>query len=66
MVEKTRDIKVKANLQSPFYVRKIDTKCPKGHCLLVKKDKENTYQKYHDKASKDKKNAKSHNFSFTN
>ncbi len=31
VVEKAGDAKTKANLQLPFYVRDIDTKCPKGH-----------------------------------
>lgn len=43
MVEKAEDVKVKAKLQPPFYVKEIDTKYLKGYYLLVKKDKEDTY-----------------------
>ncbi len=64
MVEKAGNVEVKANLQPPFYVREIDSRCPKGHCPLVKKDKKDTYQKPHDKTSnKDKDKAKSYNSS---
>ncbi len=42
-MEKTGNIEAKANLQPPFYVRDIDVRCPKGHHLLAKKDKEDTY-----------------------
>ena len=56
------DVEVKANLQQPFYVREIDSKCPKGYCLLVKKDKENANLEHCNKASnKNKEKAKSHN-----
>ncbi len=43
MVKKIGDVEVKVNLQPPFYVRDIDTRCPKSHRLLAKKDKEDTY-----------------------
>ncbi len=31
LVKKVGDVEAKANLQSPFYVRDIDTRCPKSH-----------------------------------
>ncbi len=62
-MEKTGDAEVKTNLQSPFYVRDIDARCPKGHRPLSKKDKENTYREPQSEASKDKDKAKSHNSS---
>ncbi len=64
-MEKAGDTKAKANLQRSFYVKEIDAKCAKGYCLLVKKNKEDTYQ-HHNKASKDKEMAKFHNSSSTN
>ena len=39
MVEKAIDIKVKASLQSPFGIRKINSKYPKGYKPSVKKEK---------------------------
>ncbi len=51
MVEKIGDVEAKANLQPPFYVRDIDVRCPKGHRLSAKKDKEDTYQKLRNVAS---------------
>ena len=51
MVEKTGDVEAKANLQPPFYIRKIDFKYPKGYCLLPKKDKEDTYWVHRNKTS---------------
>ncbi len=63
VVEKAGDAKAKANLQPPFYVRKINTRCPKSHRLLAKKDKEDTYQEPQNEASKDKDKAKSHSSS---
>ena len=59
MVKKTRDVEAKANLQPPFYVREIDSKCPKGYRPSVKKDKEDANREYRNKASKDKDKAKS-------
>ncbi len=64
MVERGGDVKAKANLQLPFYIREIDFRCPKSYCPLAKKDKEDTYQEPRNEASKDKDKAKSHN-SFT-
>ncbi len=66
VVEKTGDVEAKANLQSPFYIREIDFRCLKGHRLLAKKDKEDTYWEPHNEASKDKDKAKSQTFSFAN
>ena len=43
VVEKAGDAKAKANLQPPFYVREINSRCPKSHHPLAKKDKEDTY-----------------------
>ncbi len=63
MVEKVGDEKAKANLQPPFYIREIDSKCLKGHCPSTKKDKEDIYQEPQNKASKDKDKAKSHSSS---
>ena len=65
-MEKVGDAKAKANLQPPFHVREIDSKCLKGYCLSVKKDKEDVNREHHDKASKDKDKAKSHTPSSTN
>ncbi len=50
-MEKANDVETKANLQSPFYVKNINAKCPKGYHLSAKKDKEDTYRESHDKAS---------------
>ena len=66
-MEKAGDAKAKANLQPLFYVRKIDSKCPKGYNLLVKKDKKDANQEHCNKAfSKKKEKAKSHNPFFIN
>ncbi len=45
VMEKASDIEIKANLQPPFYVREIDSRCPKDHRLSAKKDMENLYYK---------------------
>ncbi len=58
-MEKVDDAKAKANLQTPFYVRDINVRCPKGHHPSAKKDKEDTYRKPQTEASKDKDKAKS-------
>ncbi len=63
VVEKADNAEVNANLQSPFYIREIDSRCPKGHCLSAKNDKEDTYQEPQNEASKDKNKAKSHSSS---
>ncbi len=62
-MEKAGDVEAKANLQSPFYIRDINVRCPKGHRPSAKKDKENTYREPQSEASKDKDKAKSHNSS---
>ncbi len=62
-MEKVGDIEAKGNLQPPFYVKEIDSRYPKDHCPLTKKDKEDTYQEPRDEASKDKNIAKSYNSS---
>ncbi len=62
-MEKADNAKAKANLQSPFYVRDIDVRCPKDHRPLAKKDKEDTYREPQNEASKDKDKAKSHSSS---
>lgn len=66
VVEKVDDVKTKTNLQSLFYIREIDSKYPKNHCLSGKKDKEDTYEEPCNEASKDKDKAKSHNSSSAN
>ncbi len=66
VVEKTSDVKAKANLQPPFYVREIDSKCPKGHRPSVKKDKEDTYWEPYNKTSKDKNKTEFQTSSFAN
>ncbi len=63
VVEKAGDAEAKTNLQSPFYVRDIDARCPKGHRPLEKKNKEDIYREPQNEASKDKDKAKSHNSS---
>ncbi len=62
-MEKAGDVETKANLQSSFYIREIDSRCPKGHCTSVKKDKEDTYRDPQNEASKDKDKAKSYSSS---
>ena len=66
VVEKVGDAKAKANLQPPFYVREIDSKCPKDYRPLVKKNKEDAHWEQHNKVSKDKNKAKSHSPSSAN
>ncbi len=67
MVEKEDDVEVKANLQPPFYVREIDSRYPKDHRPLAKKDKEDIYWEPRDEASnKNKDKAKSYNSSSAN
>ncbi len=61
VVKMAGDPETKTNLQSHFYVKEIMSRCPKDYCLLVKKDKEDTYWEPHNEASKDKDKAKSHN-----
>ncbi len=43
-MEKAGDAEAKTNLQPSFYIRDIDTRCPKGHHPSAKKNKENTYR----------------------
>ncbi len=61
-MEKAGDAEAKVNLQSPFYIRDINARYPKGHRPLSK-NKEDTYREPQSKASKDKDKAKSHNSS---
>ncbi len=63
VVEKAGNVKAKTNLQTPFYVKEIDSRCPKSHCPLAKKDKEDTYQEPQNEISKDKDKTKSDNSS---
>ena len=66
-MQKVGDAEVKASFQPPFYVREINSKCPKGYCLLVKKDKDDANRENHDESSsRDKEKAKSHNLSSIN
>ncbi len=62
-MEKAGDVEAKANLQPLFYVREIDSRCPKIHCPSAKKDKKDTYRELQNEASKDKDKAKSHSSS---
>ena len=67
MVEKSKDVKVKANLQPPFNLREIDSKYPKIYCSSVKKDKEDANREYYNEASsKNKEKTKFYNHSDTN
>ena len=66
VVEKTGNTKAKSNLQPAFYVREIDSRCPKSHCPLVKKNKKDTYWEHHNEVFKDKEKDKSYNLSFAN
>ncbi len=67
IVEKTVDIKAKANLQSPSGTKEIDSRYPKRYRLSVKKNKNDAYWEHHDKTfNKDKDKTKSHNSSFAN
>ncbi len=52
-MKKAGDIEVKANLQPLFYIGDIDVRYPKGHRLLAKKDKEDTYREPQNEASKE-------------
>ncbi len=62
-MEKADNVEAKINLQPPFYVRDIDASCLKGHHPSAKKNKEDTYRKPQNEASKDKNKAKSHSSS---
>ncbi len=67
VIEKANDVEAKANLQPTFYIRNIDSRCPKGYRLLAKKDKEDHYWERRDEASnKDKDKAKSNSSTFAN
>ncbi len=62
-MEKAGDVEAKANLQPPFYIRDINTRCPKGYRPSAKKNKEDTYWESQNEASKDKDKVKSNNSS---
>ena len=67
VVEKAIDAKATAGLQPHSMIREIDSKWPKKHRPLVKKDKDNTYQKHRDETfNKNKEKAKSHPLSSAN
>ncbi len=66
VVEKAGNVEAKANLQSPFYVREIDSRCPKSHRLSAKKDKKDIYQEPHNETPKDNNKAKSQTSSSAN
>ena len=67
MIEKAGDVEAKANLQPPFSVKEIDSKCLKGYCPSVKKDKKDAnWKHYNETSSKDKEKAKFHNLFFAN
>ena len=62
VVEKTVNAEAKTGLQPPSGTRKIDSRYPKGYKLLVKKNKDNTYQEqYNETSNRDKEKTKSHN-----
>ncbi len=65
VMEKPSDVEAKANLQPPFYVKDINTKCPKSHCPLAKKDKKDTYWEPRNKTS-NKNKAKSNSSTSVN
>lgn len=65
MVKKSGNVEVKANLQLFFYIRKITSRYPKDYLLLVKNNNKDIYCEPHNKTSKDKEKAKSHNSSST-
>lgn len=66
-MEKTRDAEAKANLQLPFYIREINSRCLKGYYLLVKKDKDDAnWEDRNETFSKDKEKTKFYNPSFSN
>lgn len=46
IVKKVVNVKVKANLQLPFGIKKIDSKCPKYYKLIAKKDKKERNWEY--------------------
>ncbi len=66
MVEKAGDIEAKVNLQPSFYIREIDSRCPKGHCPSAKKDKEDIYWEPRNETFKYKDKAKSQTSSSPN
>ena len=67
VIEKVGDTKAKANLQPPFYIRGIDSWCPKDYCPLVKKDKKDANWEHCNKTfSKNKEKTKFHNPSSPN
>ncbi len=57
VVEKAGNAEAKANLQPPFYFKEIDSRYPKGHHPLAKK--EDTYWEPCDETSSNKNRAKS-------
>ena len=65
MIKKIGDKEAKPNLQPPFGTWEIDYQYLKDYKPLIKKDKNNTNQKYRDK-DKNKDKAKSHNLFFAN
>ncbi len=64
MVEKTVNVKSKANLQPLSETSKINSNCSKGYRPSVKKNNDDVNQEYQNEAPKNK--AKSHNSSFAN
>lgn len=61
MIEKAGNIEAKGNLEPSSYIREIDSRCPKGHRLLIKKNKEVNYGEHRNEVSKDKEKAKYYN-----
>ena len=65
-MKKAVNVKAKAGLQPHSMIKELDSKCPKRRRPSVKKDKNDTYWEHRNKASKDKKKAKSHPLSSAN
>ena len=61
------DTKAKANLQPPFYIKEIDSKCSKGYHLFIKKDKKDANWEHRNETLKqNKEKAKTYIPSSTN
>ena len=62
MIEKVINAEVKAGIQPSFRTKKINFRYSKRYRPLIKKNKDNAYQKQRNEATnRDKKKAKSHN-----
>lgn len=65
VVEKAINTEIKTSLQPSSRTREINSRCPKNHRPLAKKNKDNAHKKHQD-GDKDKDKTKSHNLSFIN